>query len=54
MKAREDSNFIIIFADDQGYGDIGCDGGDLVDTPRLTMGNVFQNVGKWAISSCRI
>ena len=28
-------NFIIIFTDDQGYGDLGCFGGDHVNTPHL-------------------
>lgn len=28
-------NFIIIFTDDQGYGDLGCFGGEHVDTPHL-------------------
>jgi arylsulfatase A-like enzyme len=28
-------NFVVIFTDDQGYGDLGCYGGKHVDTPRL-------------------
>jgi arylsulfatase A len=28
-------NFVIIFTDDQGYGDLSCFGGDHVDTPRI-------------------
>ena len=28
-------NFVIIFTDDQGYGDLGCYGGTHVDTPRI-------------------
>ena len=28
-------NFVIIFTDDQGYGDLGCFGGDHVQTPRI-------------------
>jgi len=28
-------NFVIIFTDDQGYGDLGCFGGDHVKTPRI-------------------
>lgn len=28
-------NFVVIFTDDQGYGDLGCFGGDHVDTPRI-------------------
>ncbi|MCG9917032.1 MAG: sulfatase [Phenylobacterium sp.] len=28
-------NFIVIMADDLGYGDIGCDGGTLIRTPQL-------------------
>lgn len=28
-------NFVVIFTDDQGYADLGCFGGDHVETPRL-------------------
>ena len=28
-------NFVVIFTDDQGYGDLGCFGGTHVDTPRI-------------------
>nr|QQZ51899.1 sulfatase-like hydrolase/transferase [Phenylobacterium glaciei] len=28
-------NFIVIVADDLGYGDIGCDGGTIIRTPHL-------------------
>lgn len=32
---REKPNFIIVFADDQGYQDIGCFGSPQIETPRL-------------------
>ena len=28
-------NFIVILADDLGYGDLGCDGGTVIRTPNL-------------------
>jgi len=28
-------NFVVIFTDDQGYGDLGCFGGEHVETPRI-------------------
>ena len=28
-------NFVVIFTDDQGYGDLSCFGGDHVETPRI-------------------
>ena len=28
-------NFIVILADDLGYGDLGCDGGKVIRTPHL-------------------
>lgn len=34
-KSEELPNFIIIFTDDQGYGDLGCFGGDHIKTPHL-------------------
>ena len=34
MSSRK-PNFIVIMADDLGYGDIGCDGGTLIRTPNL-------------------
>ena len=33
--ADQRPNFVIIFTDDQGYGDLGCFGGDHVSTPRI-------------------
>ena len=33
--AKECTNFVIIFTDDQGYGDLGCFGGKHVNTPRI-------------------
>jgi len=35
LPAAERPNFIIIFTDDQGYGDLGCFGGEHVSTPRI-------------------
>ena len=34
-KNAERPNFIVIFTDDQGYGDLSCYGGKHVDTPRI-------------------
>jgi len=34
-EAAEKPNFIVIFTDDQGYGDLGCFGGKHVSTPRI-------------------
>jgi len=28
-------NFIVILADDLGFGDLGCDGGTIIKTPNL-------------------
>ena len=33
--SKRQPNFIVIVADDLGYGDIGCDGGTLIRTPNL-------------------
>ena len=33
--AEPPPNFVIIFTDDQGYGDLSCYGGEHVDTPRI-------------------
>ena len=33
--AREKPNILIIFTDDQGYGDVGCYGNEVIRTPRL-------------------
>ncbi|MGE9270640.1 MAG: sulfatase family protein [Verrucomicrobiales bacterium] len=33
--ATDKTNFVIIFTDDQGYGDLGCFGGNQVKTPRI-------------------
>ncbi|MEM7143653.1 MAG: sulfatase [Verrucomicrobiota bacterium] len=33
--AAEKPNFVIIFADDQGYGDLGCFGSETIDTPHI-------------------
>lgn len=35
LAVAEQPNFIIIFTDDQGYGDLGCFGGEHVSTPRI-------------------
>lgn len=32
--AAKQPNFVIIFTDDQGYGDLSCFGGNHVSTPR--------------------
>ena len=32
-------NFVVIFTDDQGYGDLGCFGGKHVNTPACTRRN---------------
>jgi arylsulfatase A-like enzyme len=34
-QAEKKPNFVIIFTDDQGYGDLSCFGGDHVSTPRI-------------------
>ena len=34
-QATDRPNFVIIFTDDQGYGDLGCFGGEHVSTPRI-------------------
>ena len=33
--AGERPNFVVIFTDDQGYGDLSCFGGKHVSTPRI-------------------
>ena len=33
--SAEKPNFVVIFTDDQGYGDLSCFGGEHVDTPRI-------------------
>lgn len=33
--AADQPNFVLIFTDDQGYGDLGCFGGEHVSTPRI-------------------
>lgn len=35
LAAADKPNFVIIFTDDQGYGDLSCYGGDHVSTPRI-------------------
>lgn len=35
LKEKNRPNFIVIFTDDQGYGDLGCFGGEHVRTPNL-------------------
>ncbi|MDP5171483.1 MAG: sulfatase-like hydrolase/transferase, partial [Bacteroidia bacterium] len=35
LHAETKPNFVIIFTDDQGYGDLGCFGGKHVSTPRI-------------------
>lgn len=35
QKEEKPPNFIIIFTDDQGYGDLGCFGGEHVNTPNI-------------------
>ena len=35
LSAADKPNFVIIFTDDQGYGDLSCYGGDHVSTPRI-------------------
>ncbi|MCA9140710.1 MAG: sulfatase, partial [Planctomycetales bacterium] len=35
LQAAEKPNFVVIFTDDQGYGDLGCFGGQHVSTPRI-------------------
>ncbi|MEM7014639.1 MAG: sulfatase [Verrucomicrobiota bacterium] len=35
LNAADQPNFVIIFTDDQGYGDLSCFGGDHVSTPRI-------------------
>ena len=33
--AEPKPNFVIVFADDQGYGDLGCFGSQRIETPKL-------------------
>lgn len=35
LPAAEQPNFVVIFTDDQGYGDLSCFGADHVNTPRI-------------------
>ncbi len=35
VQAADQPNFVVIFTDDQGYGDLGCFGGKHVSTPRI-------------------
>lgn len=35
LSAPEKPNFVVIFTDDQGYGDLSCFGGKHVSTPRI-------------------
>nr|WP_315853749.1 sulfatase [Novipirellula artificiosorum] len=35
LSAAEKPNFVVIFTDDQGYGDLSCYGGEHVSTPRI-------------------
>ena len=35
MAVEHQPNFVVIFTDDQGYGDLSCFGGQHVDTPRI-------------------
>ncbi|NNE93721.1 MAG: sulfatase [Verrucomicrobiales bacterium] len=35
LEAANQPNFVVIFTDDQGYGDLSCFGGDHVSTPRI-------------------
>ena len=35
LAAADKPNFVIIFTDDQGYGDLSCYGGDHISTPRI-------------------
>lgn len=50
----EDSkpNFVIIFTDDQGYGDLGCFGGKHVNTPRIDqMANQGQKLTSFYVAA---
>ena len=46
-RADDKPNFVIIFADDQGYGDLGCFGSETIETPNIdrmaTEGRKFTN-----------
>ena len=35
IAAAQKPNFVVIFTDDQGYGDLSCFGGDHISTPRI-------------------